>query len=87
MGTSPKRFVKSSMQFEFHINCQTVKKTNENTQEEIKAEIRQIFSSLNQDGQNICNGQNCTNLLFSSVECDLRMPKRINIEFSLSFDR
>ena len=87
VGASPKRFVKSSMQFQFQINCQTVKDINENIQEDIEAEITQIFSDLNQDWPNICTEQVCTNLLVSSIECDLVMPKIINLEFSLSFGR
>ena len=89
VGASPKRFVKSSMQFQFQINCQTVKDINENIQEDIEAEIRQIFSDLNQDWPNICTGQDCMNLLFGngSIKCDLVMPKIINVEFSLSFGR
>ena len=87
MGSAPRHCVKCLMQFALHINCQTVKDINENVQEDIEDEIRQIFRGLNQDWQNICNGQNCTNLLFSSVECDLRMPNRINLEISLCFGR
>ena len=87
VGASPKRFVKSSMQFEFTINCETVKEINENIQEDIEAEIRQIFSDLNQDWPNICNEQDCMNLDFTSIACDLVMPKIINLEFSLSFSR
>ena len=68
------------MQYNFSINCETISDVTN----QIKHEIRLIFKNLNQAWQDICDGADCTNLVFSVANCNATM---VDLEFSLSFFR
>ena len=73
------------MQYTFSIDCNLIG----NIENSIKAEIRVKFKELNSIfWSEICMGDGCTNLEFQRVECGSEdESKKINLEYSLNFDR
>ena len=73
------------MQYVFSINCALIG----DIENKIEAEIRVKFRELNTFWDQICAGtDDCTNLEFQRAECGTgNEAKRINLEYSLNFDR
>ena len=71
------------MQYIFSIACILIT----DVETKIEAEIRNIFDSLNDFWYQICKGTDCTNLKFQMVMCNAAENKKIDLKFSLYFDR
>ena len=82
----PKYIVHTSMEYKFSIACSTVLEDTQDT-EELQSELRTKFKGLNSFWKNICVDAACTNLDITTPACNNDMSDRVNLAFSLTFDR